>query len=83
MSYDVLSDEVATDFLESLKDLQLNVRWEISNLTIIAKENTEHALAISEALKLHIKQVGGAHSCMDTPSPLLLHASLTHMSFNY
>ena len=31
-------------------------RFEISNLTIIAKENTEHAFAISEALKLHLKQ---------------------------
>lgn len=34
----------------------MNSRYEISNLTVIAKENTEHALAISEALKNHIKQ---------------------------
>lgn len=51
------SDEVAADFEESLKDLQINNRYEISNLTIIAKENTEHAQAISRALENHIKTV--------------------------
>lgn len=50
-----LSDEVATDFKESLQDLQGNNRFEISNLTIIAKENIEHALAISRVLEHHIK----------------------------
>ncbi|KJX96236.1 mRNA cleavage factor complex component Pcf11 like protein [Zymoseptoria brevis] len=49
------SAEVAADFEESLKDLQVNNRYEISNLTIIAKENTEHAQAISRALENHIK----------------------------
>ena len=58
MSSGILSDEVAEDFRNALTDLQLNSRYEISNLTVIAKENTEHALAISEALKNHIKQVG-------------------------
>ena len=38
----------------------MNSRYEISNLTVIAKENTEHALAISEALKNHIKQTSPA-----------------------
>lgn len=51
------SAEVAADFEESLKDLQINNRYEISNLTIIAKENTEHAQAISRALESHIKTV--------------------------
>lgn len=51
------SDEVASDFEDSLKDLQINNRYEISNLTIIAKENTEHAQAISEVLEKHIKKV--------------------------
>ncbi|GIZ36989.1 hypothetical protein CKM354_000045300 [Cercospora kikuchii] len=50
------SAEVAADFEESLKDLQSNNRYEISNLTVIAKENTEHAQAISKALENHIKQ---------------------------
>ncbi|RDW83105.1 hypothetical protein BP5796_04596 [Coleophoma crateriformis] len=56
MSYGIPSDEVAEDFRQALEDLQINSRYEISNLTVIAKENTEHALAISEALKNHIKQ---------------------------
>ena len=51
------SDDVGEDFGESLKDLQVNNRLEISNLTIIAKENTEHAQAISKALENHIKTV--------------------------
>ncbi|KAI9657024.1 MAG: hypothetical protein M1821_003190 [Bathelium mastoideum] len=49
------SDEVAADFEDSLKDLQTNNRYEISNLTIIAKENTEHAQVISEVLEKHIR----------------------------
>ena len=57
MSADQISDEVALDFQESLQDLQNNNRYEISNLTIIAKENTEHAQAISKALESHIKTV--------------------------
>ncbi|KAF2722022.1 hypothetical protein K431DRAFT_311992 [Polychaeton citri CBS 116435] len=51
----VSSAEVAADFADSLKDLQGNNRYEISNLTIIAKENTEHAQDISQALINHIK----------------------------
>jgi len=58
MSYGIPSDEVAEDYRKALEDLTMNSRYEISNLTVIAKENTEHALAISEALKNHIKQVG-------------------------
>ncbi|CCU82403.1 mRNA cleavage factor complex component Pcf11 [Blumeria hordei DH14] len=50
-----MSDEVAEDYRIALEALTLNSRYEISNLTVIAKENTEHALAISEALKDHIK----------------------------
>lgn len=52
-----IAAEVAADFEESLKDLQTNNRYEISNLTVIAKENTEHAQAISRALENHIKTV--------------------------
>jgi hypothetical protein len=59
MSYGNTSDEVADDFRLALGDLTVSAqRYEISALTTIAKENTEHALAISEALKSHIKQVG-------------------------
>ncbi|KAI9730929.1 MAG: hypothetical protein M1818_008003 [Claussenomyces sp. TS43310] len=55
MSYGAYSDEVAEDYRKALEDLTMNSRYEISNLTVIAKENTEHALAISDALKNHIK----------------------------
>jgi pre-mRNA cleavage complex 2 protein Pcf11 len=58
MSYTSPSDEVAEDFSNALEALNLNNRYEISNLTVIAKEHTEYAFAISEALKTHIKQVG-------------------------
>jgi hypothetical protein len=58
MSYETPSDEVAEDYLQALRGLEMNSRYEISNLTVIAKENTEHAFAISEAVKTHIKQVG-------------------------
>ncbi|KAJ5038869.1 uncharacterized protein L3040_006548 [Drepanopeziza brunnea f. sp. 'multigermtubi'] len=57
MSYGGQSDEIAESFADALKDLGINSRYEISNLTVIAKENTDHSLTISEALKTHIKQV--------------------------
>lgn len=49
--------DVAEDFKESLKDLHVNSRVEINTLTMIAKENTEQALAISRVLENHIKSV--------------------------
>jgi hypothetical protein len=51
------SAEVAADFKDALQDLKVNSRPEISNLTIIAKENTEHAQAISRELENHIRTV--------------------------
>jgi pre-mRNA cleavage complex 2 protein Pcf11 len=64
MSYGTASDElVAEDYRKALEDLTMNSRYEISNLTVIAKENTEHALAIAEAVKSHIKQVGQIICC--------------------
>lgn len=57
MSAALPSDEVALDFQDSLQDLQNNNRYEISNLTIIAKENTEQAQAISQVLEKHIRTV--------------------------
>ncbi|KAI1083911.1 hypothetical protein F5B20DRAFT_357687 [Whalleya microplaca] len=50
------SEAVARDFREALEDIQSNARYEIQNLTLIARENTEHALAISGALQEHIKR---------------------------
>jgi pre-mRNA cleavage complex 2 protein Pcf11 len=52
------SEAVAKDFQEALEDLSSNARYEIANLTLIARENTEHALAISGALQEHIRRVG-------------------------
>jgi hypothetical protein len=58
MSYEVTSTEVAEDYKLALEDLTSNLRHEISNLTLIARENTEHAHAISDVLIEHIKRVG-------------------------
>lgn len=49
--------EVAEDYRLALEDLSSNARFEISNLTLIARENTEHALAIAEVLQRHILKV--------------------------
>lgn len=51
-------DGLLEDFREALEGLQMNSRYEIQNLTQIARESTEDALAISQALQDHIKQVG-------------------------
>ena len=49
--------EVAADFRDALQDFRMNSRPEISNLTIIAKENTEYAEAISTELENHVRTV--------------------------
>jgi pre-mRNA cleavage complex 2 protein Pcf11 len=53
----VSPEDVAMDFSDSLKDLQMNNRYEISNLTLIAKENVDYAQQISKVLEDHIKTV--------------------------
>jgi hypothetical protein len=55
--------EVAADFRDALQDLRMNSRPEISNLTLIAKENTEYAQAISTELEQHIKTVSCTSDC--------------------
>mgnify|MGYP000860145571 CR=1 FL=1 len=55
------SVEVAEDYRHALEDLSGNMRFEISNLTVIARENTEHALAIADVLQQHILKVGLLH----------------------
>jgi hypothetical protein len=57
------AEEVAEDYRLALEDLNTNARFEISNLTVIARENTEHALAIAQTLEQHILKVG------PTPAP--------------
>lgn len=51
------AEEVAEDYRHALEDLSSNARFEISNLTVIARENTEHALLIAETLEKHIFKV--------------------------
>lgn len=51
------ANEVAEDYRHALEDLSSNTRFEISNLTVIARENTEHALTIAEVLQQHILKV--------------------------
>lgn len=52
------SEEIAQDYKDNLDDLMTNDRYQIANLTAIAKENIEHAEAIARVLALHIKKVG-------------------------
>lgn len=64
-------DEVAEDYKSSLEDLTVNSRYEISNLTLIAKENIHAAQAIAKVLEDHIKQVSwtthvGRHFTVNT-----------------
>ncbi|KAJ5794472.1 RNA polymerase II large subunit CTD [Penicillium paradoxum] len=49
------SDEIAEDYKSSLEDLTTNDGIQIRTLTVIAKENTEHAMAISRVLENHIR----------------------------
>ena len=58
MSSTLPSDEVAEDYKSSLEDLMVNDRNQIGVLTVIAKENTEHAQAIARVLENHIRSVG-------------------------
>lgn len=57
MSMESESEAVAQDFRDALEDLQGFARAEINNLTLIARENTEHGHAISGALQEHIKRI--------------------------
>lgn len=53
----LVSDEIAEDYKSSLEDLTSNDGIQIRTLTVIAKENTEHAMAISRVLENHIRSV--------------------------
>jgi pre-mRNA cleavage complex 2 protein Pcf11 len=58
MSAGLPSDEVADDYKNSLEDLVTNDRYQIGNLTVIARENIEHGEAIARVLENHIQRVG-------------------------
>jgi pre-mRNA cleavage complex 2 protein Pcf11 len=51
------SAEIVEDFKEALLDLKVNSKPEIDVLTVIAKENTTYAEAISDVVEEHIKTV--------------------------
>jgi hypothetical protein len=58
MAEEQSSADVAEDYRLALEDLNSINRADISTLTTIARENTEHAHAITEALQKHIIKVG-------------------------
>src|SRR5436190_1052496 len=58
MSAGLPSDEVADDYKNSLEDLVTNDRYQIGNLTVIARENIEHGETIARVLENHIQRVG-------------------------
>ncbi|KAJ5576308.1 hypothetical protein N7535_003234 [Penicillium sp. DV-2018c] len=49
------SAEIAEDYKSSLEELTINDGMQIRTLTVIAKENTDHAQAISRVLENHIR----------------------------
>lgn len=54
------SEEIAEDYKSSLEDLHFNSRYEISNLTVIAKENIHAAQAIARSIEDHINKAAPA-----------------------
>lgn len=73
MSYDEQDQtaEVIEDYQSALDGLTLNSRFEITNLTQIARDLTNYAFPIAETLEQHIKKVGGPHpeTCVATVRP--------------
>lgn len=49
--------DVAEDYKQALEDLNSTNRADISTLTTIARENTEHAQIITDILQRHIIKV--------------------------
>lgn len=60
MSYDEQDQtaEVIEDYQSALDGLTMNSRFEITNLTQIARDLTNYAFPIAETLEQHIKKVG-------------------------
>ena len=86
MSAGLPSDEVADDYKNSLEDLVTNDRYQIGNLTVIAKENIEHGEAIARVLENHIQRVGissfgGVSASLITFGCLERHDNGGHNSF--
>ena len=62
------SDEVAEDYKLALQDLISNDVYSIHNLTVVAKDYTEYAPAISKTLEEHIRKVSYRYdvACLDS-----------------
>lgn len=75
MSYDEQDQtaEVIEDYQSALDGLTMNSRFEITNLTQIARDLTNYAFPIAETLEQHIKKVGDTHpgSCVASVRPEL------------
>ncbi|TLD32755.1 hypothetical protein PspLS_01493 [Pyricularia sp. CBS 133598] len=71
---------VAEDYKDALEGLTSNARVEISNLTLIARENTESAHAIAEVLVDHIKQI---HPPRKLPALYLLDSIVKNVGTPY
>lgn len=77
--------EVIEDYQSALDGLTMNSRFEITNLTQIARDLTSYAFPISETLEQHIKKVGspiipyGCFACcvISQPASSTFHTIIT------
>lgn len=78
MSYDEQDQtaEVIEDYQSALDGLTMNSRFEITNLTQIARDLTNYAFPIAETLEQHIKKVSGSHPESYVVSPFVQPDSL-------
>lgn len=72
--------EVIEDYQSALDGLTMNSRFEITNLTQIARDLTSYAFPISETLEQHIKKVGnpvpiGCFACCILSQPACIYCS--------
>ncbi|KAG7107695.1 hypothetical protein HYQ45_019009 [Verticillium longisporum] len=71
--------DVAEDYKQALEDLNSTNRADISTLTTIARENTEHAQIITDILQRHIiKAYGGLQPTAGAPTPFQASPSQHH-----
>lgn len=80
MSYDEQDQtaEVIEDYQSALDGLTMNSRFEITNLTQIARDLTNYAFPIAETLEQHIKKVGSPH-----PGSCLAFLVLSQLAFSH
>ncbi|ANB11561.1 mRNA 3' end processing factor [Sugiyamaella lignohabitans] len=70
-------EQIRLDYLDSLQELTFNSRPIITNLTVIAQENIQHAQIIAKAIEEHIHKVSNIDTGRrDRPSELFFTASV-------